>query len=74
MTGVGEIKCARCQTSIAKWEVWNDVATMEQVFRVFCHGEVDECRIDWSRHDPRHIIEAVAFRPALSSGGRKGEA
>lgn len=59
-------KCAKCGTPVRRWETWRDVSTDESVFRVHCHGEVDECRIDWRDIMPNQIVEVVAFRTKLS--------
>jgi hypothetical protein len=58
-------KCAKCGTFIRRWETWRDDITSESVFKVYCHGEVDECRIDWRGISPKEIVEVVAFRPLL---------
>ena len=67
---ITDIKCARCGVSCPRWEVSNDDITMEQVFRVWCHGEMDECRIDWRNSNPKDVVEAVAFRRTISPADR----
>jgi len=59
-----KIRCSQCGIEVRKWEVWEDSCTGEIVYRVFCHGEIDECRVDWRRCDPKQIVDSVAFSAA----------
>lgn len=56
-------KCAKCGTPIRVWKTWRDTRTGDSVFRVHCHGEMEECRIDWRGINPNEVVEVVAFRP-----------
>jgi hypothetical protein len=67
MSGLIEAcKCAKCGTFVRRWETWRDDATGDSVFRVYCHGEVDECRVDWRDVHPGMVVDVVAFRNTLS--------
>lgn len=65
-------RCAKCGTTVRVWEHWRDDATNEHVYRVYCHGQVDVCRIDWSRFTPDEVADIVAFRPLQIAAGQGG--
>jgi hypothetical protein len=65
---IEKCQCAKCGTAVRVWEHWRDDASGEHVYRVYCHGEVDVCRIDWRRFRPDEVLDIVAFRPLQLPG------
>ena len=67
------VMCERCGRPVTAARQWRDHRTFETVFRVECHGEIEETRIgDATLQDgPIKIVSAVAFRlrPALNGVG-----
>ena len=77
-----QITCAKCSKPVDKTEWWDERGTDERVFRVYCHGETDEMRLNvrkLSMMGLEQLREArgVAFLPrigpaapaAISQGG-----
>lgn len=57
------ITCAKCGRPVQAARQWYDPRTLETVFRVECHGEVEETRVpDIDIAEGIKIVEAVAFR------------
>ena len=63
MSLVHNIRCAVCGTSVERWSQRYDPYLNAYVFVAECHGEVDECIIDYTEVlGPLTVVDAVAFQ------------
>lgn len=66
------ITCVKCGGPVVETEWWDDYVTGDRVLRVYCHGEIDEMRlqlhrISWVEMDVLKSAQGIAFafRPSL---------